>query len=387
MTSTNKIIFNTHLFKGNSIPSVVTSLNYFNEKIENTTINNDINTPNLSLSLVPSYIKLHIKDTTIKHKIIAQNNWGYAIHLDSDSTIDTYLQRQFKSKYRSIIRRYINRLEACFSITYKLYYGDISKDTYEFIFNSLKEMIVNRFKQRNEENKELYKWDILLDETYEKIKNKQASLFVIYDEDKPIEISLNYHFGSMLFSTISSYDINYSKFGLGHVEIYKQVEWCCANNYLLYEMGVGGMDYKRRWSDTIYNFEHHITYSKVSLLSIIKGRTEVFKIKLKENLKAKKINEIIPTLKNKFLKSKQFKEADENITVSAITKTNNTEQFNLNNLKEIAIDTTDYNFFKKYVYDFAYTTTKHVDTIKTYIIAENNYLIMSENQYQKISKK
>src|SRR5690606_41905928 len=57
-------------------------------------------------------------------------------------------------------------------------------------------------------------------------RSKRASFFVIYDGDHPIEISLNYHLNDVLFSSISSFDIDYAKFGLGHIEIHKQLEWC-----------------------------------------------------------------------------------------------------------------------------------------------------------------
>ncbi|MCK0156869.1 GNAT family N-acetyltransferase [Cellulophaga sp. F20128] len=380
MITTNKIVFNTHVFKGEAISPLFPSLEYFEEKITNTIKEDTFPIPNYSLSLVPSYIKLQLTDPKFSHTIIKQNNWGYAIHLKSNSTIDDYLQEQYNSKKRSIIRRYVNRLEACFTINYKLYYGAITKEEYHFIMDSLKEMIVHRFKQRNEQNKELPNWDALLEETYPKIQNKQASLFVIYDDNKPIEISLNYHFGKILFSTISSYDIDYSKFGLGHVEIYKQIEWCCAHNYILFEMGVGGMDYKRRWSNTIYNFEHHIIYNTTNFASKMMGQLEVIKIKTKEYLKSKKINEIVPNLKHKYFANK---EVETDIQISTIDK--NTTKDHLN-LIEITIASPEYDFLKKYVYDFLYTTIAHISTVKTYKLTKNTYLIVGNKHHQKILK-
>jgi len=380
MNSTYKIIFNTHIFKGEAIPQIFPALEYFEEKISNTNKEDTLPILNYSLSLVPSYLKLQRTDPKFSHTIIKQNNWGYAIHLKSNSTIDNYLQEQYNSKKRSIIRRYVNRLEACFTINYKLYYGDITKEEYHFIMDSLKEMIVHRFKQRKEQNKELPKWDALVEETYPKIQNKQASLFVIYDDNKPIEISLNYHFEKILFSTISSYDIDYSKFGLGHVEIYKQVEWCCTHNYILFEMGVGGMDYKRRWSNFIYNFEHHIIYENTNLASKMMGQLEVLRIKSKEYLKSKKVNEIIPNLKHKYYTIEEIKE---DLCASEIEKNSSKEHLNL---KEISINCPEYKFLKKYVYDFLYTTVAHISAVKTYKMSENTYLIVGNKHHQKLEK-
>ena len=207
-------------------------------------------------------------------------------------TIDQFLEKQFKSKKRSIIRRYINRLEKCLTIRYKIYWGDIEELTYELLMATLQKMISKRFDEKGEHHQEMKRWDELKQRTFSQIKKKQASLFVIYDDGLPIEISLNYHLGEVLFSSISSYDMDYSKFGLGHVEIYKQLEWCLQNGYHTFEMGVGGMDYKARWSNYIYQFEHVVLHQDTTLTSRLFGNYEYHRIRLKEYLKSKKINEL-----------------------------------------------------------------------------------------------
>ena len=70
----------------------------------------------LSLRLVPDYFKPSndLKDHVVK--VVPQYNWGYSIDLRGCSSIDDYLESQYKSKTRSIIRRYVRRLEACFPI-------------------------------------------------------------------------------------------------------------------------------------------------------------------------------------------------------------------------------------------------------------------------------
>ena len=105
--------------------------------------------------------------------------------------------------------------------------------------NRLEKMLIKRFEQRNDVSQTLTQWDRYKEMYFSLINEKRASLFVIYHENTPIVISLNHHFQGRLFSAISSYDIDFGKFSLGSVEIYKKLDWCIANQHQSYEMGMG----------------------------------------------------------------------------------------------------------------------------------------------------
>jgi hypothetical protein len=377
MPSKQAIVFNTHLTKGETLPDFLTDVEYYGREVS--LIHLYTADPKLvySMSLVPSYFKLQTIDAKIEHQIIPQENWGYAIRLDSECTIDSYLENQFKYKYRSIIRRFVNRLEASFNIKYALYYGEISEEKYHFIMDALERMIQNRFAERNEKHKDIAQWLSYKKTSFAKINNKQASLFVIYNENEPIEISLNYHFDKILFSAMSSYNIDYSKFGLGHIEIYKQVEWCAKNKYLLFEMGVGGMDYKRRWSNAIYRFQHHIMFSKSYDTTRFLGILEAKKIQLKEYLKAKKLNEILPEIRRKVRKEKN---TPSTIEVGAIENRNTTTVNQSSN--EINVDDKAFNFLKRYKNDFLYTALEKSSEVKIYQVKVEEFLIQGVKKQQ-----
>lgn len=259
-----------------------------------------------SLRLVPDYFQLGNLPPGYDLKSVPQDNWGHSIDLNEVSSVDQYMESQFKSKPRSIIKRYIKRLELCFPISYKYHYGEMDYKDYEKIFDALHKMISDRFVQRKESHMEVWRWDELKKDTYGLICSKQASFFVIYDVDLPIEISLNYHLNKVLFSTISSFDIDYGKFGLGHVEIYKQLEWCLKHGYTRFEMGVGGMEYKRRWSNNIYRFEHWILISKKNMGTRLLGRAAYGKALLKEYLKSKRLNDALDALREKIFRQKSL---------------------------------------------------------------------------------
>lgn len=80
--------------------------------------------------------------------------------------------------------------------------------------------------------------------------------------------------------SIPSYDIDYAKFGLGNISVQKLLEWCIANDYKMLDMGFGAFDYKIKWCNDVYDFEHHIFHRKSSLVS----STLVFLITLKTKL-------------------------------------------------------------------------------------------------------
>lgn len=269
------------------------------------------NMDSYSLRLMPYYVQFANIPKQYCLKKVPQFNWGHSIDLKGFPSVDDYMESQFKSKTRSIIKRYIKRLEICFPISYRYYYGEMEHGEYTRIFESLEQMILNRFEQREETHKEMWRWKALKDSTYDLILSKKASFFVIFDGNTPIEISLNYHLEGILFSSISSFDTDYTKFGLGHVEIYKQLEWCLQNGCSIFEMGVGGMDYKRRWSNRIYQFDHCILFPKKTSFSKFVGTMEYWRIQVKEYLKSKKINELKDTLLRKLDLKRKHNEAGE----------------------------------------------------------------------------
>lgn len=227
----------------------------------------NLNADLFSIKKVPEYFETEIRDS---------NQWrikkfpsvkGYAIQLDDATSADHYL-RQHNKKQRENTKRLLRRLENCFQISYELYYGSISEDMYRKLMERLKLMILKRFEQRAEISESIKIWNHVLSTSFNLINQKKASLFVIYDDQLPIAISLNYHYDQILFGYISSYDIDYYKFGLGNLLIYKQLDWCIENGYNHFDMGWGDLKYKKWWSNNIYQFNHHIVFPKNSPLAL-----------------------------------------------------------------------------------------------------------------------
>lgn len=320
----------------------------------------------IAIELFPSYLKFKIEnhyEYSLK-KIFRVK--GYGITINNLESVEIYLKKHFKPNFRTALRRRLTGLETCFNISYKMFYGHIRQEEYERLMQALYTMLVRRFDQRNDENLVLGKWKDYQKNTYALINTKKASLFVIYDDKKPIQISLSYHYNEILFLAIPSYDIDYSKFGLGNISVLKLLEWCYTNTYLMMDMGFGAFDYKVKWCNEIYDFEHHLFYKKSSLMSRafvswINNKTRLINYLLYNgyNIYYHRFKDLI--LGNK--KSDLLEFRKEKTTISL----ENLNEFKLIDHK----NDNSYNFLKRALYDFLYTNLEHINDLEVYEIEKN----------------
>ncbi len=338
-----------------------------------------------SISLIPDYLEISIVNShlfTIKTR--QQNNLGYAICLNDGFVLDTYLKDQFKGNYRNLKKRHF-RLEACFNIRYKMFYGDLSRDDYQFLMNCLRAMLIRRFSQKNDLNEAITEWDELEASTFEKVIRKEASIFVIYHNDIPIDISINYHFQKIMYGAVSSYDIDYYKFGLGFIEKIKLLEWCVARDYKILEFAYGDLDYKKTWSNCSYQFKYQVVYLNESVLALFIGKVELLRLDIKEYLKSKKIDVYYRKLKGVWAATHTKEMA--NTKNYEIERAYIPDINGLGDLREIGLDKEGTLPFKMAVNDFLYATQEHIDHTKMYKAPEapNTFIIAGRRKIQKIT--
>lgn len=334
-----------------------------------------------SIKFIPGYLFTDYYNGTNNNLYVKRypQEKGFAINLRGISNVDDYLKKQMKSSGKPV-KRSVNRLETCFDVRYTMYHGDIVKEHYDELMETLFQMIIARFKQRNETSASLKIWEERCEKAYPMILEKRASLFVIYNSQEPISISLNYNFNKIHFSYISSYNIDYSKFGMGHIDIYKQLEWCIANKYSIFEMGWGTLDYKSRWSNYIYNFEHHLVVSKKSLPGLLLLPIIGLKIRLKSYLIAKNMHVCLKKIKDK-LKSKQEIGAEASYSVEAMDSI-----MDIENTTIIDYKSKEFISLRKLVYDFLYANSLHERNIKVYkFLYRDSYIINGGQVSQKLN--
>ncbi|WNH12217.1 GNAT family N-acetyltransferase [Thalassobellus suaedae] len=377
-----KDFYNTFFLK-NNIPNIYKNIRYsyrdgdfyINKKKQNNTLNK------VSIvNLFPNYFYAnHLQEKkNIKKSIVQTKLNGYAVKLEDFLNIDSYLKSNFKSNTKSSIVKRKNRLESCFNVNYKMYFGEILNEDYERIMVSLKNMLYKRFLQKKATNEFFDKWESYYSSTIKLILNKEASLFVIYANNIIIGLSLNYHAKDIFIGHVIAYDINYSKFGIGNTIVFKLIEWCINNNYSILDMGNGDLDYKLNWSNYIYNYQYHIVYRKNSINSILKAYYAIFIIKLKNLLKNCNADIYLALIKKKLLNNTIKENTFSNIKLEKVNK------LPLSNLQE-----TNYTDFKnesltKSFIDFVYLEQEYVSNIRTYKINERTYYYKSKSKIQKV---
>ncbi|PWH82342.1 hypothetical protein DIS18_08800 [Algibacter marinivivus] len=364
---------------GGKIPNFIRSiLNSKSKELLYQSLNSNNNLNFHILNFVPDYFKFDVNQSISKKEVV-QYQKAYASFLGNYNSVDEYIKNQFKKNARHIFKRK-KRLELCFEIEYVKYYGYISKMDYNFLMTSLKIMLERRFKQRNETNKYLKSWEHLYENTFMLIREKKASIFAIFNNKTPIQVSIQSHFGDIMHSLIIAYDIDYSKFSLGNTAVYEQIKWCYINNYKILDQGYGYLEYKRLWSNYIYRYKYMIFFNKKSLKSILRGHVMCFKLNILEYLKSK---EFLRVLKDNFLGTQKatkplnslgykfaFKDLDEEIPLNKLTV------FNIE----------DFSPLKQIVFDFLYLNASHIDTVQVFKIDSeiDTFLISGEKKKQKV---
>ena len=243
---------------------------------------------------IPPYFEIDIdkKDNALSFLELKMYE-GFLADLSAHTNIDDYLKSQFSRKGRSTLRRRVKRLEHCFDISYKIYHGNISQEEFQFLFKGLHAMLTQRFRQRGDTHLAFKDWELIQKNAFPLILAKKASLFVIHNGSEPIDICLNYHHKNIIINLIRGYDIAYSKFGLGHIDLLKQMEWCFYHNYAIFDLSRGDMPYNRQWCNVIYTFKCQVVYGKKNASQGIGAYALVNFYKFKEFLKKKKLSKLL----------------------------------------------------------------------------------------------
>jgi len=241
---------------------------------------------------IPTYFDLNSKlPKSFKLKKIKQYS-GLLTTLDTYDSLDDILAKKFNAKRRAEFRKFKKRLETCFTISYETLFGNLSEEKYEAVMDKFYRLLSTRYdgKQTMNYNLTEHKWRYYKTLIYPMILNKQASIFVINNAEEPISIGVNFHSEDTMFYMMPAFDVNFSKFNLGHVSVMTMLNWGIENNFKHFDFSKGDAIYKRKWSDTDYNFEHHILYDSKSLKSATIGNSLSAYFKFKQYLRDKHVN-------------------------------------------------------------------------------------------------
>ncbi|MEP5912880.1 MAG: GNAT family N-acetyltransferase, partial [Flavobacteriaceae bacterium] len=260
---------------------------------------------------------------------------------------------------------------------------------YNDLMEILKEMIVSRFKEIDESHFALPQWENTKESCRTLIHEKKCSMLVIYHDDKPIDITLSYHFNGIFYSGISSFDIDYSKFGLGHISIYKELEWALDNDYKFFDLTYGGNTYKKLWSNCDYLFENHIFGKKKSISGLLVFTVSILYVQLKKLLKKLNVHLLYLYLKNSLSPKKNQK----NKSLSPKMEYS-VEHFSCPidpalklDFENIDISSKTSGIVLRPIYDFLYVNQEKYNniTLAKQNLQNNSFYILGEKKWAKVS--
>ncbi|WP_421804051.1 GNAT family N-acetyltransferase [Flagellimonas sp.] len=382
--------FALDLFEKGKVPPTYTSIN--NERIGESYNNQGFTTTNTlfdditEVKCIPDFLT-PLPHSDLKHlKILKiKRIQGFYIDLSKYSSIADFLNDHFSSKQRARLRSQLRRLENCFDIDYKVYFGQIDKSHYDYLFDTLEIFIEKRFKQRGEAFDPTVNLADVRERCYSMINDKRASLHVLYNGVVPIDICLNYHFQDVLNHSIRSYDIDYAKFGLGNTDIIQQLEWCLENGFQIFDFMWGDPPYKHFWSNKIYLYEHHIFYHSKSIIKqfLVACKAKVYKLKDHlDSRRAKSKNKNIFHGKDHAQKTS----TGERVKIEEINCKDATNELNRTGSLNINVDHDKYSWLKPLIYSFQHRHVVHSNNITVHQLNGNpsTYFVLGNKSAVKI---
>ncbi|MBM1106750.1 GNAT family N-acetyltransferase [Aurantibacter crassamenti] len=290
---------------------------------------------------------------------------GFLINFEGVNSLNEYLAVRFGRSSRYKLRREQKKLEQCFDITYKMYFGEISRSEYDFIFDEFYKLLAIRSLEKGiKNNVNISQRDHYQEIVYPMILNKKASFYIIYNGKMPIDICLNFHLNNVIFQYIRTYDIAYSKFNTGYTDLMKQIEWCIANEVKLISFSKGDFYWKRRWCNTVYDYDFHIFFKSTSIVAAIKASIFWCKRGARQFLREKKVIEWYHAKRDKYSKSESHNSQFEITKITSIA--------DLEKLEKIDYNLDSLSALKRTIFEFLYDTEENEADIVTYQEIENN---------------
>ncbi|SHF79306.1 Acetyltransferase (GNAT) domain-containing protein [Arenibacter palladensis] len=335
------------------------------------------------VNMIPPYVDLKINQQKAPYRAFRiKSRTGFIIDLSQYSNAEEYLKLHLGSRHRKNILSKLRRLESCFDIRYKIHFGEMDEVEYENLFEEFEQMIRNRFQQRGEEHVGLKRWDLYKENVLDLILKKRASLFVIYDGKKPISINLNYHFENIMDSAITSYDIDYAKFGVGNIAVLNKLEWCYQNDYIRIDMRWGELPYKRLWCNAIEDYRCDVVYDNNKLIAMPLAFLVSKYIILKKLLLERKV---IP-LNFKFWGNQKAKENVQSDDASTFKTEDLAQLPSEDDISIVDLGEKEFHFLRNPVYNFQYSNFEHSRDVNVYEVKNEkmSYIITGKSQLQKL---
>jgi len=215
---------------------------------------------------------------------------------------------------------------------------------------------------------------------YKMILSKEGVLSVIYSNGIPIGVSFSFLTDKILLFAITSFDIDYYRYNLGHTTIIKLMQWCFDNGYTVYDFSKGEYIYKDRWTNHSYDYCCHILYDSKSLKSklIAKGISSYFSFK--QYLRDRNVNRLYYKMRYVF-RSEKTEQLSDRYKVIKIEATEIPDDLNV----LIDVYAEEYRQMRAELFDFLYGSPEKVEQLKIYK-SNNAFFVVGEKNTLKLVK-
>lgn len=334
---------------------------------------------------IPDYMKVtfHGDNGKVFERSVALYEGSY-IELGKYQGFDHFIKQKLSSNRRAKIRAAKRNLEHIFSIDYAYYYGvELSDSTYFGLMKALKEMITKRFEEKQMKHTALEDWDNFIKWGRILIAEKRAVMFVIYSDGQPIHIAFNYVWEKLVFAFVRGFDVNYSRFHLGFIDMLIQIEWSFNNQFQIHDFLRGNLDYKIMFADSTYLYRAHFLIPSVKRnpMALLPWIGCSLKFDVYYNLK-RKFGILYHGIS--FLPKRRKKK----VSVYQLDVPSQEESIQLtkNHMPKVNLETEPHEYLKRAAYHFLYNTKTPIKELEVYGIPgqQDIYFFKGNGQVKKV---
>ncbi|MCE2612398.1 GNAT family N-acetyltransferase [Flavobacteriaceae bacterium D16] len=325
---------------------------------------------------VPSREPIHELLAYFEIKEIKQYE-AYLINLRGYGNIDEYLKNQFSSNRRWQLRSALKKFENAFNTSFEVVTGkNVTKERHHKLFKTFYQLLLRRYNSKGEDHVFLNpkRWEYLKDLAYTLITEEKAGLFILYANNKPVAINLNYLSDGNLILGLPVFDIDYDRFKIGHITTLKTLQWCLDHGISSYDLSKGYYKYKEQWGNLHYNFYYHVIFDKRSFWSSFIGYLISYFFLLKGWLRFR----ILPLFRY-FKNILSFKAPHKKIPYKILDDNSNSSEM----VKVSASDYESKNIIKP-LNDFLFKYSENFKAVEVFQLNENTFLFKSEQNCSKV---
>lgn len=305
---------------------------------------------------------------------------GSLINFSKHTSFDNFFTSKFSSKRRTLLKSSEKKLMRSFNIHHKIFYGHITQDHYDYLFNEFRIMLKNRFLQKKVRNDDLPRWKHYHKIVLPLVLKKEACISVIYHDNKPISFSVNLLRGDTLYGYLKSYDTDFGKYSLGFLEMIKLFRWSFENKVGFFDLLKGQYEYKSKLIDEEYFFEKQVVYNGTSKRSKLFATFTIIRVrifytlirslkKIGVHLLYRRFNSMANHLKHKTVPKM-------GVMIQPLTSA-----IPESDLEKIDLKNDSYAFLRKPVYDYLFGHNLHIDHLQLCRIKDrpDRYILKDTN--------